>query len=230
MKRGFEDALGKSLLAGIFFVLAVVQIASILDLLHASAAIEDKGIVIIAKGFTLIFLLMTVILTIIRLPARNSAAGVEPRVTAIAGTFVLMVLAIVPSSPTGSMLRLLATTLIVTGTILSIFCLWWLGRSFSVMATARRLVVHGPYAFVRHPLYVAEAVTTAGIVLSNWSVAAVMIGLAWCIFQYRRSVNEETILRAAFPEYDEYARIVPRFVPVLTLARKKNIERPAATT
>jgi protein-S-isoprenylcysteine O-methyltransferase Ste14 len=154
-----------------------------------------------------------VFLTIARLPPKNSAAGVEPRVTAFAGTFILMLFVFLPSGSNSTVLQLVAAFLIVTGTSLSVACVCWLGRSFSIMATARRLVIRGPYAFIRHPLYAAEAVTALGLVLSRWSVFALMIGAAWFALQYRRSVNEEAILRATFPEYDEYAKGVPRFFP-----------------
>ncbi|HEX5506967.1 MAG TPA: isoprenylcysteine carboxylmethyltransferase family protein [Pseudolabrys sp.] len=230
MTPRFEDIFGKSILAGIFSLLAAVQISAIAGMLHASDAIERFGTTIVAKAFTLIFLLMTVVLTVKRLPPKDSAAGIEPRVTAITGTFILMLLAFVPPGATSAFVRLLSAALIVTGTFLSIFCLYWLGRSFSVMATARRLVIQGPYAYVRHPLYVAEAVTTAGVVLLNWSISAAVIGVVWCVFQYRRSVNEEAVLCSAFPEYDEYARTVPRFIPAPTIAGKKRARRSAAAT
>jgi protein-S-isoprenylcysteine O-methyltransferase Ste14 len=229
MKTHFEDVLGKGVLVVAFSLLAAFQIASIAALLRASANVEHVELVIAAKMFALIFLLMTVVLTVTRLPPRNSVAGIEPRVTAIAGTFILLVLAVVPSGKIAPALQVIAVVLIVTGTVFSIFCLYWLGRSFSVMATARRLVVNGPYALIRHPLYVAEAVTTAGIVLSNWSIAALAIGSVWCILQYRRSAYEESVLRAAFPEYDQYARLVPRFVPAAIIAKKKS-RRPSPAT
>jgi len=35
------------------------------------------------------------------------------------------------------------------------------------------------------------------------------------LFQLRRMTNEETVLRAAFPEYADYARRTPKVVPRL---------------
>ncbi|HEU4660138.1 MAG TPA: isoprenylcysteine carboxylmethyltransferase family protein [Pseudolabrys sp.] len=228
MTSYFEDIFGKSVLIGIFSLLAFLQINAITEMLHAPDGIERFGTTVIAKAFTLIFLLMTVFLTIKRLPPKSTASGIEPRVTAITGTFILMLLAFVPAGTTGAAVRFVSAVLIVTGTLLSIFCLYWLGRSFSVMATARRLVIQGPYAYVRHPLYVAEAVTTVGIVLLNWSAGAFVIGAVWCVLQFRRAVNEEAVLRSAFIEYDEYARTVPRFIPTLAIARKKRARHSTA--
>jgi hypothetical protein len=38
-----------------------------------------------------------------------------------------------------------------------------LGRSFSIMAESRQLVTTGPYRFVRHPLYLAEEIAMVSI-------------------------------------------------------------------
>ena len=61
--------------------------------------------------------------------------------------------------------------MIVFGTLASVYCLYYLGRSFSIMACARELVTHGPYGVIRHPLYVAEAITVLGIIIANGFVA-----------------------------------------------------------
>ena len=110
-------------------------------------------------------------------------------------------------------MRILSDLFLIVGTILSIWCAIYLGRSFSVMAAARKLVVHGPYAHVRHPLYAAESLAMLGSVLSGWSIWSALLGVAWCALQFRRMQHEERILRATFPEYEEYGRNVPMIVP-----------------
>jgi protein-S-isoprenylcysteine O-methyltransferase Ste14 len=133
-------------------------------------------------------------------------------VTAIAGTFALVLLAVLPPGGGGPMMKFAALVLMLVGTIFSIYCLHYLGRSFSIMASARELVTHGPYGVVRHPLYLAEGISTVGIVLLNWSVGAMLLGLAQMALQFRRMHNEEKVLRAAFPVY---AARVPMIVPGL---------------
>lgn len=49
--------------------------------------------------------------------------------------------------------RLSAALLLPASAALSAIVLTRLGRSFSLMSEARGLVTHGPYRFVRHPLY-----------------------------------------------------------------------------
>lgn len=210
----FEDLLGKALLCTAFAFVAAIQIVMTAATVSHFPAIDYT--LLAAQAFTLVFTLMNAVLTITRLPAKESAAGAAPRAVAIVGTFILLALLVLPHASIGSGLRLLAAFLIAAGTMLSMFCLGWLGRSFSVMATARRLVVSGPYSVIRHPLYVAEAISSVGVVIFNWSAAAAVIGILWIGFQYRRTKYEESVLRAVFPEYEDYARRVPPFFPRLS--------------
>lgn len=213
MSRPFEELFGKCLIVSVFVWFSVEQSASILAIVRFHGHVELWGLALTSRVFSLIFLLMVVFLTVTRLPPRETATGIEPRLTAIAGTFALMALVVLPTGSVGKEMMAVAATLIVIGTMMSIYCLYWLGRSFSIMATARRLVTSGPYAVIRHPLYVAEAVTVIGIVLSNWSVAAILVGTIQFALQIRRMHNEERVLRKTFPEYEEYARVVPMFIP-----------------
>jgi protein-S-isoprenylcysteine O-methyltransferase Ste14 len=42
-----------------------------------------------------------------------------------------------------------------------------LGRSISILPQARQLVTSGPYAFVRHPLYLGEMTAMLGIAMQT---------------------------------------------------------------
>lgn len=207
----WEDFSGKILMIVIFAFMTVAQVYSILNLLHGVAAID--WLMVISRFFGLSFLLLIVIFTICRLPPKRSASGIEPRLTAIVGTFMLSTLVVLPAGSVDPGFKFLSTSMIVSGSVLSAYCIAWLGRSFSIMASARRLVVAGPYRFVRHPLYAAEALTAIGMVVANWSVAATAIGVIWFAFQWRRMVHEENVLRAVFPEYRDYVANVPMLLP-----------------
>jgi protein-S-isoprenylcysteine O-methyltransferase Ste14 len=98
--------------------------------------------------------------------------------------------------------------------VLSILVLVRLGRSFSIVPQARRLVTTGPYAYVRHPLYLSEEIAIIGVVVVHFSALAVLILIVQWMFQLRRMVNEERLLRAHFPEYDSYATATPRIIPL----------------
>jgi protein-S-isoprenylcysteine O-methyltransferase Ste14 len=118
-------------------------------------------------------------------------------------------------------IRILAICLILAGWLLSIYVLGWLGRSFSIMAQARRLVTRGPYAVVRHPLYVTEEIAMIGMVLLCLSPLAILIAAVQWLFQLRRMTHEERVLSAAFPEYSAYAALTPKIIPRQFLRWKK---------
>ena len=213
MTDRIEDLIGRIAMIIAFAFLAAAQVHSIVDVIRAQGATSLWPLVLASRVFGLIFLLFVVFFTLRRLPPKKSAAGLWPRVIAIAGTFITMFLVVLPSSEVPPGLKILATILIAMGTGLSAFCIVWLGRSFSIMATSRRLVVKGPYRFIRHPLYAAESLTVLGILIANWSIWAALFGMVWAALQYQRVLNEEGVLRASFAEYDDYAKAVPRFFP-----------------
>lgn len=75
------------------------------------------------------------------------------------------------------------------------------------------LVRHGVYAWCRHPLYASlmlAAVAWALLWQSRWAAA---IALVQVPFFFAKSTVEERRLRRRFPDYDEYARQVKRFLP-----------------
>lgn len=216
MKGRFEDVIGKTLIVAIFLVLALGQGKSVARIIQSVERDNFWILTVLSRSFSLIFLALVVFLTVFRLPPKSSATGLEPRVTAILGTFALMALVALPSGGPGVEVRLISTILIIVGTALSIACILFLGRSFSIMASARRLVIKGPYSAIRHPLYAAEAIAIIGVVMSHWSISALILGIVQFALQYRRIVNEERVLRDAFPEYEDYAQRVPMLIPRLT--------------
>ena len=98
---------------------------------------------------------------------------------------------------------------------MSIVALAHLGRSFSLMAEARRLVTTGPYSIVRHPLYLFEEIASLGILLQFFSVYTALIFVLHILIQLQRMKNEETVLEKAFPEYQLYKARTARVIPKL---------------
>lgn len=213
MNARTEDLLGKALMLAVFAALAIRQGLSLATTL-GSASRPPMWLLGTASQFlSLVFVAFVVLMTLRRLPPRSSALGIEPRITAIAGTFALLALVWLPAGRVGVGVQLAATLLLFVGTAASIYCLHFLGRSFSIMASARDLVTRGPYGVVRHPLYLAEGISTIGIILLHWSTAAVIVGAIQIALQFRRMQNEEGVLRAAFPDYAAYAARVPMIIP-----------------
>jgi len=107
-----------------------------------------------------------------------------------------------------------------------------LGADFSPTLMVReeaQLVTWGPYARVRHPMYVAYLVifAGAGLLVANWAIfllGAAVIGLLMSV----RLRKEEAMLREAFGRsYEEYERRVPRFLPRLVRRERRSEGRNA---
>jgi protein-S-isoprenylcysteine O-methyltransferase Ste14 len=213
MSPATEDRLGKLLMIGAFVILAGRQVISLAQALANPVRPHFWLLNTVSQFLSLVFVAFVVLMTVRRLPPRQSAAGIEPRLTAIAGTFLLMLLIWLPAGHGGALVQVAALLLLLVGTAASIYCLHFLGRSFSIMASARNLVTRGPYGVVRHPLYLAEAISTFGIILLHWSPVAAVLGAVQIALQFRRMQHEETVLRSAFPDYAAYAARVPMIVP-----------------
>jgi len=89
------------------------------------------------------------------------------------------------------------------------------------------LATSGPYAYTRNPLYLGSLVMGVGFCVaarSLWvGVALVVMFLAI----YRPVIrDEEAFLRRRFPEFEEYARRVPRMLPRLTAQSGHENEGP----
>jgi len=82
------------------------------------------------------------------------------------------------------------------------------------LAKNQRLATSGPYAYTRNPLYLGSALAGLGFAIAGgrWWLALL---LAVYLFAFFLPVvaEEEAYLATLFPEFQAYARIVPRFWP-----------------
>ncbi len=143
-----------------------------------------------------------------RLPIGKSQ-GPWPRIAALLGANANVALLLLPKVSVAGTMETLSLAISAAGTIGAFAVLAWLGRSFSIFPEARGLVTGGPYRVVRHPLYFFEIVATLGIMLRFRQPWAALIALATLAFQFRRMAYEEAVLRAIYPEYDDYTRRTP---------------------
>jgi protein-S-isoprenylcysteine O-methyltransferase Ste14 len=81
----------------------------------------------------------------------------------------------------------------------------WLGKSFSIFAEARRLVAEGPYRIVQHPLHLCEAAVSHYRCFRRLPCSSP--------FNVGVMINEEAILKVAFPEYRAYAANTSFLIP-----------------
>jgi protein-S-isoprenylcysteine O-methyltransferase Ste14 len=162
---------------------------------------------------TISFLLLIAAVVILRTRPSAKASGLEPRISALLGTFLMYGIVLFPRRDLSLSAAMISTLLTTIGSVGAIVALSQLGRSFSIMAETRRLVISGPYRFVRHPLYLAEEIAFIGLFIQFASVWTALLLAVQIAFQLRRMDNEELVLTASFPEYDAYRRNTARLIP-----------------
>jgi protein-S-isoprenylcysteine O-methyltransferase Ste14 len=162
---------------------------------------------------TLVFFVVLVVMFAVRHVSQSAARGCYPRFAAVAGTSLSVGFVLLPQQELSYALYLASLLLIIAGTGFAICAVLVLGRSISILPEARRLVTRGPYALVRHPLYLGELVALAGVALQYMSVwALLLLGLVWS-FQLQRMKYEEQVLFQIFPEYGDYMTRTARLLP-----------------
>jgi protein-S-isoprenylcysteine O-methyltransferase Ste14 len=162
---------------------------------------------------SVVFSALLIALLIFRVVPTGKSAGLQPRLAALAGTFLVVALVWLPPADLPFWLFAVSVALILFGTIASIISLAWLGRSFSIMPEARRLVTGGPYLLVRHPLYLFEEIAVFGIMLQHAQPWSALLFIVQFGFQLLRIRYEERVLNAHFPDYKSYAAQRARLIP-----------------
>jgi len=78
----------------------------------------------------------------------------------------------------------------------------------------QRVIMAGPYQWVRHPGYLAFALQALGLGIGFSSISG-LLGCACLIFglRYRIQVEEQMLVQAFGDEYLDYARRTHRLIP-----------------
>lgn len=87
----------------------------------------------------------------------------------------------------------------------------------------RALATGGPYAYTRNPLYLGSLVIALGFTVAarSWWVALFAAAM-FCSIYLPVVAAEEQFLASRFPDFQDYARRVPRFVPRLNPYRSSS--------
>jgi protein-S-isoprenylcysteine O-methyltransferase Ste14 len=91
------------------------------------------------------------------------------------------------------------------------------------------LIISGPFAYVRNPLYVGNILLYVGIGIMSMALFPYLqlVALIFFSLQYHFIVlEEEGYLVDEFSDYDEYCKQVPRFFPRLTPYKNSAVEQP----
>ena len=201
----------------LWFAYGVLQQRPVLvndaHLIAAGTATLFHWLQFVSVSLVVLFDLLLIYLLVVRDRPVAKSRGVLPRLFGFVGTFLGVGILQLPAAHLSLAEQVLAALLVGLGSLGSALVLWRLGKSFSIMPEARRLVTGGPYALARHPLYSVEMITICGTALQfqapwSWVLAAVVLALLWI-----RSHYEEQVLEAAYPEYGAYRARTKRFIP-----------------
>lgn len=172
---------------------------------------------LVGNALYLVFVLLTIVLLLARPPARARDASLKAWCLAMAGTFGMFLAPLLPGGPLlfdlGSLGAAIRLGALIASLAMSSIALSVLGRSFSLTPEARSVVTTGPYRLVRHPLYLCESIAIGSfLVVSGRVTILVLVGVVLGV-QVLRSRLEESVLTAAFPDYQRLFRGVAHFLP-----------------
>jgi protein-S-isoprenylcysteine O-methyltransferase Ste14 len=106
----------------------------------------------------------------------------------------------------GFYLNMAGFVLGLVGAAFSIWSISYLKRSFGLRAAVRTLVTSGPYARIRHPLYLGEIIHILGIAILSGKPVGLYLFVVAVALQVVRAKVEERKFRRTLPEYDAYMR------------------------
>lgn len=113
----------------------------------------------------------------------------------------------------------IAIVVVFVGLLLGLWAILVIGpRRVSITPDVKsdtRLVMTGPYRFIRHPMYTALLLFAGGFVFTPfyWWKIGVWLGLL-CVLIAKANI-EERQLSASFDDYAGYRRRTQRFIPFL---------------
>jgi protein-S-isoprenylcysteine O-methyltransferase Ste14 len=148
-------------------------------------------------------------------PAIATGRSVTAHAAAVVAMLTPFAFPLLRATPPGAVQQWAGDALLAAGTGWSVWSLRSLGRNVSVIAQARKLVVGGPYRWVRHPLYTGEIVSSLGLALTAGSLTALAVWLGFCVLQGYRALREEQLLVRALPGYRGYQARTAALLPGL---------------
>lgn len=114
--------------------------------------------------------------------------------------------------------RWVGVALLIAGMLLGIASRRALGRSFTPYprpVESGTHAAHGPYRFVRHPMYCALILAFSGWALLWQSVEGAIATSALLVFFDLKARREERWLEEAYPGYAQYRERVRKFIPFI---------------
>ena len=101
-------------------------------------------------------------------------------------------------------------------------------RTTRDVGAGAELITHGPYAYVRNPLYLGNFILSFGLCLMSWAwmpwMALVFLALFGIQYAGIILLEEEHLLQRFGQTYREYLASVPRFLPSLAPFKQQAVQ------
>lgn len=76
-----------------------------------------------------------------------------------------------------------------------------------------RLVVRGPYRYVRHPMYAGLLLVTLPLLIDTFTILRLSVWILLCADLLLKLTYEEKLLATHFPDYVLYQKETKRLIP-----------------
>ncbi len=120
----------------------------------------------------------------------------------------------------------------ITGELIRFWGVSWAGSETRTTGSVGGtfLIISGPFAHVRNPLYVGNMLMYFGFGIMSFAIFPYLqiVALAFFVIQYHFIVKEEEgYLRNTYGKsYTDYEKNVPRFFPKLTSYKAEGVKQP----
>jgi len=117
--------------------------------------------------------------------------------------------------------QVVGLAIVILGAALALWCILtfvFVGRGTPApFDPPRRLVVRGPYRYVRNPMYIGAGLALAGAALfyGSWPLVGYTVLFLLITHLFVRLYEEPTLRRLFGAEYEAYSRRVKRWRPTL---------------
>jgi drug/metabolite transporter (DMT)-like permease/protein-S-isoprenylcysteine O-methyltransferase Ste14 len=155
---------------------------------------------------TLVYVVLILAFLVRTVPVDRSRGLAE---IALPGVGALLPFALLFSAPAGFVVQSVTLHrgvfwIMTLATVLTVWGMWNLRRSFSITVEARELVTTGVYRFVRHPVYLGEIMAALAVTVWRMSLVSIAVFSLFVAIQLVRARMEETKLDLNFGEYEAY--------------------------
>ena len=206
---------GRIAMVPISVVGGAVSVVKLFAILTGDSTFTTVLVGAVTSTLTAAFYALIVWAYLRRGPAQSTTRSWTARVAAPVATFLPFTLPFLARGSAPHGVILLGDALLVAGLAWSVWSVRSLDRNLSVIAQAREVVETGPYAWVRHPLYLGELVAMLGLALTLGGVLPLVAWGLLVALQAFRAVHEEALLVRVLAPYAEYQQRTARIVPGL---------------